>query len=82
MGSVMKYFPKKLLGHEILRCMVSWATNFFFEKFVKLSTFPSPPPPPPAPAYLMYAPLPKDFQLDFKIPFALVSRIINVHSLT
>ena len=28
-GGAMKYFPKKLLGHEIFRSMVSWATNFF-----------------------------------------------------
>ena len=34
MGGVMKYFPKKLLGHEIFRSMVSWAL-IFFEKFVK-----------------------------------------------
>ena len=35
MGGAMKYFPKTLLGHEIFRSMVSWATNFFLEKFVK-----------------------------------------------
>ena len=29
MGGAMKYFPKKLLGHEIFRSMVPWATNFF-----------------------------------------------------
>ena len=29
MGGVMKYFRKKLLGHEIFRSMVSWATIFF-----------------------------------------------------
>ena len=45
----MKYFPKKLLNHEIFRCMVSWATNFFFQKCVKPSGSP--------PTYLMYAPL-------------------------
>ena len=45
----MKYFPKKLLAHQICRPMVSRATNFFFEKFVK----PSDPPP----TYLMYGPL-------------------------
>ena len=33
----MKYFPKKSLGHEIFRSMVFWATNFFFEKFLKPS---------------------------------------------
>ena len=27
----MKYFPKKLLGHEIFRSKVSWATNFFLK---------------------------------------------------
>ena len=47
-GGAITYFPKKLLGHEIFRSMVSWATNLFFEKFVK----PSGPPP----TYLMYAP--------------------------
>ena len=26
-GGAMKYFLKKLLGHEISRSMVSWATN-------------------------------------------------------
>ena len=25
----MKYFLKKLLGHETFRSMISWATNFF-----------------------------------------------------
>ena len=33
----MKYFPQKLLGHEKFRSMVSWTTNIFFEKLVKLS---------------------------------------------
>ena len=27
MGGAMKYFLKKLLGHEIFRSMVSWATK-------------------------------------------------------
>ena len=31
MGEAMKYFPKKLLGHEIFGSMVSWATDFFFK---------------------------------------------------
>ena len=31
MGEAMKYFLKKLLGHEIFRSMVSWATNFFWK---------------------------------------------------
>ena len=48
----MKYFLKKLLGHEIFRSMILWATNFFFEKFIKPSAPPSPPP-----TYLTYAPL-------------------------
>ena len=43
----MKYFLKKLLGHEIFRSMVSWTTKFF-EKFVKPSY--------PPPTYVMYAP--------------------------
>ena len=29
MGKAMKYFLKKLLGHEIFRSMVSWVTRFF-----------------------------------------------------
>ena len=32
----MKYFLKKLLGHQIFRSMVSWATNMF-ETFAKRS---------------------------------------------
>ena len=28
MGGAMKYFLKKLLGHEIFWSMVSWATKF------------------------------------------------------
>ena len=51
MGRAMKYFPKKLLVHEIFRSMVSRAMNFFFfffEKFVKTSG--------PSPTYLMYTP--------------------------
>ena len=34
MGGAMKYISKKLLGHEIFRSMVSWATIYFFKKFV------------------------------------------------
>ena len=33
MGGAMKYFPKILMGHEIFRSMVSWATNFFLKHF-------------------------------------------------
>ena len=29
MGGAMKYFSKKLQGHEIFSSMVSWATKFF-----------------------------------------------------
>ena len=47
----MKYFLKNLLGLEIFRSMVSWATNIFW-KFVKPPTR-SPRPPPPPPTYLM-----------------------------
>ena len=32
----MKYFPEKLLSHEVFRSMVSWVTKCF-EKFVKHS---------------------------------------------
>ena len=45
----MKYFMKKLLGHEIFRSMVSWAAKISLEICKILS--------PPPPAYLMYAPL-------------------------
>ena len=31
MGGAMKYFRKKLLGHEVFRSMVSWATKFFLK---------------------------------------------------
>ena len=31
MGVIMKYFPEKLLGHEIFCTMVPWATKFFLE---------------------------------------------------
>ena len=48
MGGAMKYFLKKLLGHEKFRSMFSWTKNLFFEKFVN--------PPAPPPTYLMYAP--------------------------
>ena len=41
-GGTMKYFPKKLLGHEIFRSMISLVTNVF-EQFVKPSSSPSPP---------------------------------------
>ena len=34
-GGAMKHFPKKLLGREIFRSMVSWSTNFFFWKIFK-----------------------------------------------
>ena len=37
MGGAMKYFLQKLLGHEIVRSMVSWADEIFFGKFVKPS---------------------------------------------
>ena len=47
-GGTMKYFPRKLLGHKILRSMVSWATKFFFWKICKTLW--------PSPTYLMYAP--------------------------
>ena len=31
MGGAMKYFLKKLLGHEVFRPMVSWATKIFLK---------------------------------------------------
>ena len=31
MGGAMKYFLKKLLGHEIFRSMVSWTTKNFLK---------------------------------------------------
>ena len=36
----MKYFLKKLLDLQIFRSLFSWATNFFFERFVKPSSSP------------------------------------------
>ena len=48
MGAAMKYFSKKLLGHEIFRSTASWAANFF-RKICNIST--------PPPTYLMYGPL-------------------------
>ena len=44
----MKYFLKKLLGHEIFRSMVSWGTKIFWKNLEN---------PPPPPTYLIYAPL-------------------------
>ena len=37
MGGTMKYFVKKLLGHEIFRSMVPFGYEILFEKFVKPS---------------------------------------------
>ena len=34
MGGVMKYFLKKLLGHEVFRPMVSWATQIFLKNLL------------------------------------------------
>ena len=34
MGGAMKYFLKKLLGHEIFRSMVSWAKKFFLKNLL------------------------------------------------
>ena len=31
MGGDMKFFPKKLLGHEIFSSMIYWATKFFLK---------------------------------------------------
>ena len=45
----MKYFLKKLMGHEIYRSMVSWATKYFLKNLYNPSA--------PPPTYLMYAPL-------------------------
>ena len=49
MGGVMKYFSKKLLGHEIFRSMVSRASKFFLKNLYN--------PQVPPPTHLMYAPL-------------------------
>ena len=46
----MKYFLKKLMGHEIFRCMGFLGYEFFFEKIYKTLRPPFPP------TYLMYAP--------------------------
>ena len=45
----MKYFPKKLLGHEIFRSIVSWATKYFLKNLQNPSAL--------SPTYSMYAPL-------------------------
>ena len=44
----MKYFLQKLLGHEIVRSMVSWATKIFLENLENRLV--------PPPTYLMFAP--------------------------
>ena len=43
MGGAINYLPKKLLGHEILRSMVSWATNFFLKICKTLRPIPTHP---------------------------------------
>ena len=48
----MKYSLKKLLGNEIFRSMVSWATKIFLKNLQN--------PPAPSPTYLKYAPLKSD----------------------
>ena len=48
MGGAMKYFLKKLLGHEIFRSMFSWVMKFFRKKCKTLRPLP--------PIYLMHAP--------------------------
>ena len=48
MGGAMKYFSKKLLGHEIFRSTASWAA-IFFRKICNISAAP--------PTYLMYSSL-------------------------
>ena len=30
-GGAIKYFAKKLLGHDIFRSMVSWTTKYFLK---------------------------------------------------
>ena len=49
MGGAIKYFLKKLLGHERFRAVVFWATKTFLKNLQN--------PPAPHPTYLMYAPL-------------------------
>ena len=49
MGGVIKYFLKNLLGQEIFRSIVSWATKGFLKNLQN--------PPALPPTYLMYAPL-------------------------
>ena len=51
MEAARTYFLKKLLDHEILRSLVSMATDLFFEKAVIISA------PPLLPTYLLFAPL-------------------------
>ena len=33
MGGAIKHFLKKILGHEIFRSMISWATKYFLKNF-------------------------------------------------
>ena len=37
MGGAMKFFTKKLLGHEIFSSMIPWATKYFLKNFEKPS---------------------------------------------
>ena len=53
MGRVMKFFSKKLLGHEIFSSMVPWAT--LQNIFLKICKTLHPHHPPPS-TYLMYTP--------------------------
>ena len=54
MGEAMKYFPRKVLDHEIFRSMVSWAAKIILKNVQ--NNPPSPPSPPaPPPTYLMYS---------------------------
>ena len=57
----MKYFLKKLMGHEIFRPMVSWATKLFLKNLYN--------PPDPPPTYLIYAPLWSYFFKAFILSF-------------
>ena len=70
----MKYFRKKLLGHEVFRSMVSWATKLFLKNLKK--TRQPPPPPSPPPTYLMYAPL-----VEIYIYFRVIYLVDSYHRL-
>ena len=76
MRGAIKYFLKKLLGHEIFRSMASWATNFL-KIICKTIHLPSPHPPSPSSYILNVRFLPLTF-FRVKILCFLFRLCINV----